>query len=85
MKQKFEKELKVKISKAMHRELSEIANQAGLYLNEIIRYALRHENRTITQIVTRVIFETRGLCEGERHRCGARHLDRAGNVRIHQR
>lgn len=43
MKQKFEKELKVKISEVMHRELSEIASQAGLYLNEIIRYALRHE------------------------------------------
>lgn len=43
MKQKFEKELRVKISQAMHVELGEIASQAGLYMNEIIRYALRHE------------------------------------------
>lgn len=43
MKQKFEKELKVRVSETMHVELREIAIQAGLYVNELIRIALRNE------------------------------------------
>ena len=43
MKGKFEKELKVKVNLAMHTEISEIASQAGLYINELIRNAIRNE------------------------------------------
>ena len=43
MKEKFEKEMRVKISLAMHAELRDIANQAGLYVNELVRNALHNE------------------------------------------
>lgn len=43
MKQKFEKEIRVKVNLAMHMEVNEIASQAGLYVNELIRYAIRNE------------------------------------------
>ena len=43
MKEKFEKELRVKVNRAMHAEIREIAGQAGLYINELIRGAIRNE------------------------------------------
>lgn len=43
MKGKFEKEMKVKMTSTMHVELTEIASQAGLYVNEVIRNAIRNE------------------------------------------
>ena len=42
-KQKFEKDLKLKISRRMDRELTLVAEQAGLYVADIVRHALRTE------------------------------------------
>lgn len=43
MKEKFDKEVRVKVNNAMHMEIREIAGQAGLYINELIRGAIRNE------------------------------------------
>ena len=42
-KQRFEKELKLKISKQMDRELALVSEMSGLYGSEIIRNAIRNE------------------------------------------
>ena len=42
-KQKFEKELKLKISRRMDRDLTLVAEQAGLYSADVVRNAIRTE------------------------------------------
>ncbi len=42
-KQKLEKELKLKISRRMDRDLSLVAEQAGLYSADVVRNAIRNE------------------------------------------